>query len=55
MDARAVAIRPVTTHNYIEADLNMKAKVLESLEPPMLRPNRRHRDFPRLLAFLEAV
>lgn len=46
---------PVTTHNYIEADLKMKAEVLQSLESPIPHAVRRHRDFPRLLAFLEAV
>lgn len=46
---------PVTTHNYIEADLKMKADVLRKLEAPS--PPKRHRraQYPRLLAFLEAL
>lgn len=43
-----------TTHHYIEADLAMKAKVLESLsEPSLVRPQNVLDD--RLLAFLEAL
>ena len=46
---------PVTTHNYIEADLKMKAEVLRKLEAPPI-PTRTHRaQYPRLLAFLEAL
>lgn len=46
---------PVTTHNYIEADLKMKAAVLRSLDappPPRIPPRSQ---YPRLLAFLEAL
>jgi site-specific recombinase XerD len=46
---------PVTTHSYIEADLDMKARVLRSLEAPSPPPRRRRTEYPRLLAFLEAV
>lgn len=46
---------PVTTHAYVEADLKMKAEVLRSLESPSAPPRRRRAEYPRLLAFLEAV
>lgn len=46
---------PVTTHNYIEADLKMKATVLRSLESPAPPRRRRRNEYSRLLAFLEAV
>ena len=46
---------PTTTHNYIEADLQMKAEVLRSLESPPAPQLRRRSGQPRLLAFLEAL
>jgi len=46
---------PVTTYNYLEADLKMKADCLHKLEsPPPVRRQRRAQ-YPRLLAFLEAL
>jgi len=46
---------PRTTHDYIEADLEMKAACLRRLTEPNA-PNRAGRDEPsRLLAFLESV
>lgn len=45
---------PVTTHNYIEADLRMKTETLRKLEAPAT-PMRRRSQYPRLLAFLEAL
>lgn len=45
---------PVTTHNYIEADLKMKSDILRRLDSPPL-PIHRRAQYPRLLAFLEAL
>jgi len=46
---------PATTYNYVEADLKMKAECIAKLEGPP--PPRRHRraQYPRILAFLEAL
>lgn len=45
---------PNTTHRYVEADLEMKRRTLESLPTPRLsRPKRRQAD--RLLQFLERL
>jgi len=46
---------PTTTHNYIEADLKMKADVLRALESPPAPPQQPRRAQPQLLAFLEAM
>jgi integrase len=46
---------PVTTYNYVEADLKMKAECIAKLKgpPPPRRPCRAQ--YPRILAFLEAL
>ena len=46
---------PVTTHHYIEADLKMKDDVLRKLEAPAPPKRIRRTQYPRLLAFLEAL
>ena len=46
---------PVTTHNYIEADLKMKADVLRALDSPPPPTRRPKIEYPRLMAFLEAL
>lgn len=46
---------PVTTHSYIEADLKMKAETLRSLDAPPTPPRYARQQYPRLLAFLEAL
>ena len=47
--------KPLTTHGYVEADLQMKAACLERLTEPS-RPRRRAApESSRLLAFLEAI
>lgn len=47
---------PKTTHDYIEADLKMKADCMRRLtEPKTLKHNKRGDEPSRLLAFLEAV
>lgn len=43
-----------TTHHYIEADLAMKEKALNTLEPPTLQPARYQPGDP-LIAFLESL
>ena len=43
-----------TTHQYIEADLEMKKKVLNRLNPPKGRPST-FQPKDSLLAFLEAL
>jgi len=45
---------PATTHGYVEADLAMKEKALQKLEPPGHR-RRRFRAGDRLLTFLEGL
>lgn len=46
--------RPVTTHGYVEADLQMKEACLDRLkQPPGRRPRRN--ESSRLLSFLEAI
>lgn len=45
---------PVTTHQYIEADLAMKTRALESLQAPASRPWR-YRPTDRVLEFLKAL
>ena len=43
-----------TTHQYIEADLELKQKALESIEPPGHLP-RRFRADDRLIRFLDTL
>jgi site-specific recombinase XerD len=45
---------PATTHSYVEADLAMKEKALQKLQPPGHR-QRRFRPGDRLLAFLDSL
>ncbi len=45
---------PVTTHMYIEADLAMKQRALEALQPPST-PSARYRAPDRLLEFLNGL
>jgi len=45
---------PSTTHGYIEADLAMKERALEKLQPPMDH-SRRFKPDDRLLAFLDGL
>ncbi|MEP6905895.1 MAG: tyrosine-type recombinase/integrase [Gemmatimonadales bacterium] len=45
---------PTTTHMYVEADLAMKERALQAVEPPHLK-QMRYRPTDRLLAFLEAL
>ncbi len=45
---------PATTHGYVEADLAMKEKALQKLQPPGQR-RRRFRADDRLLAFLDGL
>jgi len=45
---------PTTTHLYVEADLVMKQRALEELEPPKSK-GVRYRPDDRLLAFLDGL
>jgi integrase/recombinase XerD len=45
---------PATTHGYVEADLAMKEKALQKLQPPSHRQRRFHPG-DRLLAFLDGL
>lgn len=45
---------PATTHTYIEADLAMKERALEALQPPNT-PSRRYRASDRVLDFLQGL
>ena len=45
---------PATTHQYVEADLAMKQRALESLQEPSTR-RQRFQASDRLLAFLEGL
>jgi site-specific recombinase XerD len=45
---------PATTHSYVEADLTMKEKALQKLQPPGYH-QRRFRPGDRLLAFLDGL
>jgi site-specific recombinase XerD len=45
---------PVTTHQYVEADLAMKERALRSLQPPDT-PSLRYRPTDRVLAFLQRL
>ncbi len=59
VDITAIALwlghkSPATTHQYVEADLEMKSKTLNRLKPPNGKPvTFKPRDL--LLAFSEAV
>lgn len=45
---------PATTHMYVEADLAMKERALNSVQPPRLK-NRRFRPTDRVLEFLQTL
>ncbi len=45
---------PSTTHIYVEADLAMKKKVLDKLQPPATKSNR-FRPSDAVLAFLDGL
>ena len=45
---------PVTTHTYIEADLAMKERALNALQPPTSAPVR-YRATDRVLEFLQSL
>ena len=45
---------PSTTHMYVEADLAMKQRALNAIQPPRLN-QRRFRPSDRILAFLEGL
>ena len=45
---------PATTHAYIEADLAMKERALEALQPPRMKPLR-YQPEDRVLAFLQGL
>jgi hypothetical protein len=45
---------PVTTHTYIEADLAMKERAFNALQPPA-RPPLRYRAADRVLRFLQSL
>lgn len=47
--------KPLTTHGYIEADLNMKEKCLRRLTQPTPARRRPAQESSRLLAFLEGI
>jgi site-specific recombinase XerD len=45
---------PSTTHGYMEADLTMKERALNSIQPPQVK-SRRYRPPDRILQFLESL
>jgi site-specific recombinase XerD len=45
---------PATTHMYVEADLAMKERALQSMQPPRIKQTR-YRPTDRLLAFLQRL
>jgi integrase/recombinase XerD len=45
---------PATTHMYVEADLEMKERALQAVQPPHIKQTR-YRPTDRLLAFLQAL
>ena len=45
---------PATAHLYVEADLTMKEKALNQLQPPSTKASR-YRATDSLLAFLESL
>ena len=47
--------KPITTHGYIEADLEMKAKCLRRLAEPQTPKHRPREEPSRLLAFLRGL
>jgi integrase len=46
---------PVTTHHYLQADLAMKKRILEKLEPPRTKKNIAFRPGDALIRFLESL
>ena len=45
---------PATTHMYVEADLAMKERALQAVQPPHVKQTR-YRPTDRLLAFLQGL
>jgi site-specific recombinase XerD len=45
---------PTTTHMYVEADLAMKERALNAVQPPQTKPAR-YQPTDRILQFLEAL
>jgi len=45
---------PATTHMYVEADLAMKERALQAVQPPRMKQTR-YRPPDRLLAFLQGL
>ena len=45
---------PATTHMYVEADLTMKERALQAVQPPSIKQTR-YRPTDRLLAFLQGL
>ncbi len=45
---------PATTHMYVEADLAMKERALQTVQSPRLKQTR-YRPTDRLMAFLERL
>ncbi|MFH1007674.1 MAG: tyrosine-type recombinase/integrase, partial [Candidatus Latescibacterota bacterium] len=60
IDISAIALwlgheSPVTTHHYLQADLTMKKRILEKLDPPRTKKNILFRPGDTLLRFLESL
>ncbi len=45
---------PATTHMYVEADLAMKERALQAVQPPRIKQTR-YRPTDRLLEFLQRL
>ena len=45
---------PATTHMYVEADLAMKERALQTLQPPHIKQTR-YRPTDRVLQFLQTL
>ena len=45
---------PATTHMYVEADLEMKQRALQAVQPPHIKQTR-YQPPDRLLAFLQGL
>jgi site-specific recombinase XerD len=45
---------PATTHMYVEADLAMKERALQAVQPPRIKQTR-YRPTDRLLKFLQGL
>jgi len=45
---------PATTHMYVEADLAMKQRALQAVQPPHIKETR-YQPTDRLLAFLQGL